>query len=430
MSEYNSELLNSEQKQLYDYIVAHQNKNNNEQLLLIIYGAAGTGKSYVTHCIYEELNRNAQRCLITGVISVQNVYSLCKLPVENFRQSKLNSFAKRVLQKQFDNIDYLIIEGFSMLGQKTFKYLDIRLREATGKEISFGGINVVLVGDFAQLYPFNDLQVFKKPPEKRDQHGYKVYQLFKCWILNTYISQNNEFNMLLSALRNGALSSEQLENLSLTRSPKVLSKSELQNFNNAVRVFQTYGEVSAFNLRKIKENHNAMYYVRAYTPGHDNNMVVIGKGARIILNINLCPSKGLIAGSFGTVEEIVFENVYCKLPLYVLAQFDDYSGYGIKVNNKICVPIVPIEFNAEQRLPIQLGYACTLRSLQGKKLNKCIIDLGKKTITSDFAYFAMSRVSDLSDVVLAEPFKIERCRTFCLRIKEEKRLCNVKPKNI
>ena len=42
-----------------------------------------------------------------------------------------------------------------------------------------------------------------------------------------------------------------------------------------------------------------MYYAR-----HKNNIVFIGQGPRIIVNINLCPSKG-------TVEKIVVENVYC-----------------------------------------------------------------------------------------------------------------------
>ena len=47
-----------------------------------------------------------------------------------------------------ENIDYLIIDEFSMLGESLLKMLDSRLRqrEEDCHDLPFGGINIILAG--------------------------------------------------------------------------------------------------------------------------------------------------------------------------------------------------------------------------------------------------------------------------------------------
>jgi len=58
-----------------------------------------------------------------------------------------------VLQRNFEGIDLIIKDEYSMLCQVMFACVDIRLRQATQVDDIFGGIIVVLVSDPGKLQP-------------------------------------------------------------------------------------------------------------------------------------------------------------------------------------------------------------------------------------------------------------------------------------
>ena len=61
------------------------------------------------------------------------------------------------LQDDLNGIKCLIIDEYSVIGQKMFGWNDRRLRQATGlTALPFGGISIVLVGDGEQLPPVSD----------------------------------------------------------------------------------------------------------------------------------------------------------------------------------------------------------------------------------------------------------------------------------
>ena len=56
-----------------------------------------------------------------------------------------------MLQHKLKDIKYLIVDKVSMLGQNMMAWVDKRLRQATTHlDKPFGGISVILIGDFAQ----------------------------------------------------------------------------------------------------------------------------------------------------------------------------------------------------------------------------------------------------------------------------------------
>ena len=50
-----------------------------------------------------------------------------------------------------------------MIGRETFKDLDIALRNVKQNLLPFGGVSLVLVGDFLQLPLVNQKSMFMKP---------------------------------------------------------------------------------------------------------------------------------------------------------------------------------------------------------------------------------------------------------------------------
>ena len=69
------------------------------------------------------------------------------------------------LQSILRDIIYIIIDEYSMLGQKMFAWVDKRCWQATGlTDQLFGGKSIILVGSPAQLPPVVDKPLFHSQP--------------------------------------------------------------------------------------------------------------------------------------------------------------------------------------------------------------------------------------------------------------------------
>lgn len=81
------------------------------------------------------------------------------------------------LEAEFIKIDLLIIDEFSLLGQIMFGKIDRRLRQAKNKNVLFGGISVILIGDPGQLLPVGQSTLYDtKLKNNISQTGYIAYQ--------------------------------------------------------------------------------------------------------------------------------------------------------------------------------------------------------------------------------------------------------------
>ena len=115
--------------------------------------------------------------------------------------------------------------------------------------------------------------------------------------------------------------------------------------------------------------------------------ILISKGAKVMLTMNLWPSVGLCNGSTGTIIDIIYVENHAPpdLPIAVLVKFDYYSGPSF-ANMPSCVPVplmtatVNIENSLleSQQLPLTLAWALTIHKSQGMTLEKAWIDIGKK----------------------------------------------------
>ena len=92
--------------------------------------------------------------------------------------SKLTVFY--IFQNYFHDQGLLIIDEKSMIGHSVFVNMDKRLREARPafKDKFFGGLSIILLGDWKQLPPVADTALFNKKTEGKKQDGYNLYRLF------------------------------------------------------------------------------------------------------------------------------------------------------------------------------------------------------------------------------------------------------------
>ncbi|GLB44644.1 putative G-quadruplex DNA unwinding [Lyophyllum shimeji] len=163
--------LREDQRRAYNIVVWHLNQTlagrKPPPLRMILQGEGGTGKSRVIQTITEAFKaRGASHMLLksafTGVaaslIDGKTTHVIGGISLFG-EEAKLTNEAKAKLQEFWRNIRYLIIDEFSMLAKTFFALLSRNI--SIGKQgspdfqdgASFGGVNVVICGDFHQFPP-------------------------------------------------------------------------------------------------------------------------------------------------------------------------------------------------------------------------------------------------------------------------------------
>ena len=80
-----------------------------------------------------------------------------------------------MLRNRYQYLKVLIIDEISMIVIETSGHLDLVLRAIMQNSSPFGGVSLLVVGDFLQLSPVNQKCVFMKPSEGS-------YRSFNGWL--------------------------------------------------------------------------------------------------------------------------------------------------------------------------------------------------------------------------------------------------------
>lgn len=164
---------NSEQLRAFKIIANKVLSTSQEQLLLYVSGVGGTGKSHVIKAIvalFSRLERREELFLAapTGIAAVliggQTLHSLVMM-CPNERAS----VDKTRLTANFRYASTIVVDEVSMIDARFMNAFSQRLRLSKGEDLSvagrpFGGLDVIFMGDFAQL----------KPPIEQSLYSYKI----------------------------------------------------------------------------------------------------------------------------------------------------------------------------------------------------------------------------------------------------------------
>ena len=448
------------QQVAYQIVSNHFASGEQNPLRFLIMGVAGTGKSYLIDSLRNLLQEKCKVLAYTGKASFNvngvTLHSLLKLPIGSKRHCDLKGIPLQQLQSNLENVQYLIIDEYSFVGQSLFGWIDSRCRQASGRtDMTFGSISVILVGDIAQLPPVGDKPLYHSMPKTEKQiQGFLLYHEFKKVVkltVNQRVQGNNieqsNFREMLTRARHGESTESDWHSL-ISRTPdKVHNVNEFEK--NSVRICYHKEKVTELNIRRLKSLGQpiaiikACHSIGAQTLSADDMgglepIVYLSKGAKVMLTMNLWTDVGLCNGALGTVLDFVYaegQQPPC-LPICVLVQFDDeYKGPSVSSLFQRCVPICPITQVSEslgkkyerQQLPLKLAWAMTIHKCQGLTLSKAWIDLGSSERSPGITYVALSRVKKIQDLLI-EPMTLERLQAvkkstnFKFRLEEENRL--------
>ena len=337
-NDYNPENLNSEQKMVYDIFAKHliqandPTQPNPEQKLYNVDGPGGSGKSWLLNCLnklcIEELkNPNLIKVgAFTGTaafnVDGETIHGLFRLPI-NFvwrdPAPPLNGDALTRLQQNFKEVQLLVIDEKSMVGSVTLYQMHKRLCEAKPENADkpFGGVSVILMGDFDQLPPVLLKPMFAKQYRKCEMEGKNLYLQFdKVVKLSTVMrqqgSENAEFRDLLTKIAKGRLTLPDWEKLCKRQLSKLPNK---EFFNeNAIKLCTTNKDTCKFNIMRLyalkdsEGNQKPIAQIKAINVGPDAkshppssagglfNTLLLAEGARVMCTYNLAKNLGIVNG--------------------------------------------------------------------------------------------------------------------------------------
>jgi ATP-dependent DNA helicase PIF1 len=131
---------------------------------IFITGSGGTGKSTSLYEIRKYLSEIGKRFKVTAptgiaAINVKGItlHSFVGLGLAEKDKETLYAITKanKNLYKRWVNLDVLIIDEISMVDIDFFKKLNYIAKNIRDKDEIFGGIQIILIGDFFQLPPVN-----------------------------------------------------------------------------------------------------------------------------------------------------------------------------------------------------------------------------------------------------------------------------------
>ena len=478
--------LNFKQRIAYDLLEDFVNQKMTEDgkdatLYLNISGKAGCGKSAVLKCISKYIRSKAKPNFMkigapTGtaafLVNGKTLHFLFQLPVNKSTASKnkiseLKGDQLRSLQKRFENVELLVIDEKSMIGQYMLYMIEERLRQAKPKNADkpFGGVSIVLMGDFAQLAPVMDPPLFMEPDIKsKNSSNPQIvtgHQLFK-----THFSENSlifdevlrqgpdqkEFKKILENISNGQLSLEEWEHLRTRElSDRNFMPEEMKSIrNNSIKVCAIKKDCEKHNIYRIKALGKPIHGIKSLNTGKDAKNasesdagglvkeINLAEGSRVLLKRNLWQSRGLCNGSIGEVKYIVYpeksSHQQLQLPI-VIVQFPSYTGpwYLKDVPNSVPIVVQENHFTRGQEqctrrmLPLLPGYAISIHSSQGAELESVIVNVGPQEFAAGLVYVALSRVRRIQNLYF-EPYpkrprflSVGKTKVFAQRLKQDER---------
>ena len=379
------------QDQAYDILTMGHN--------VFLTGAAGTGKTYLINRFIRHAREHGITVAVTASTGIaathiggMTIHSWSGMGIrDTLTDEDIDVIVSReYLAKRFAKTNILIIDEISMLSGVFLANLDRLLRSTRFSQEPFGGIQVVLVGDFFQLPPVsrgNDIDFAFEDPV------WRTLRLAICVLDVQYRQWEDSLLTILNEIRSWDMSQESFSLLD-SRNIRVETEDHTELFTRNI-------SVDSYNTQRLNAIHDDTFVFEMQSKWAEKlvealkkwclapETLILKKWARVMFVKNNFEA-GYVNGSIGHVV-----GKYESLPIVELTDgtriIADHMDWSIEENGKVKASIIQI--------PLRLAWAITVHKSQGMTLDTAVMDLSDAFVRGQ-GYVALSRVRSLDGLIL------------------------------
>jgi hypothetical protein len=371
---------------------------------IFITGSAGTGKTYLLNQYIEYLKeRQIYPTIVapTGIaashLKGQTIHSFFALGIRDTVVD--NGYVEFLLEKsylksRFKKLKVLIIDEVSMVSPEIFASMDKVLRAFKNSPEPFGGVQVVISGDFFQLPPVS--REFKEKRFAWQSPVWKSLDLKSCYLQEKFRQSDERLIEILDDIRTGSVSE---------KSRKMLDSRYMKELNGDFTPTKLYThniDVDRINLEELHKLEGKPQLFKYTSKGSAKNIEKIFKTALVLEELTLKkdavvifiknnPEKGYVNGTTGVVVDFEVDIPIVKIStgqkIRVIAE--DWT-----IENEAGESIATVS-----QIPLRLAWAITIHKSQGMTLDAAEIDLSK-TFEVGQGYVALSRIKSIDGLRL------------------------------
>ena len=394
--------------------------------VVLVSGRAGTGKTRLIRKLQQgELGKRTLVVAPTGMtalnLGVPTLHTGFNLPIGCIDRNALAKPRRSLVALRAAR--RLVIDEISLVRADILDGVDARLREARRRDEPFGGVQVVMVGDFLQLEPVTSAEAGVRlkemgydTPFAFSAHVLKEMPIATVTLKTVWRQSDPSFKAALADVRAGQRIEEAIAWLNAQctgphragRSPLVLTTTralaEEYNSNGLKEVFKDHACVRFEGVR------TGRFENAEITPAPD--ILDLASTARVVALRN-DPRGKFANGSLGTVQgfrdasegqeeavSVMFdgavEPVWVERSSWERTQSAFSSQEGAIVNEVI---------GTFSQMPLAPGYALTVHKCQGLTLDDVRLDFSRGAFAPGQLYVALSRARTVEGMSFAEPLR-------------------------
>ena len=371
---------------------------------VFITGSAGTGKTYLLNLYIQYLKeRQIYPTIVapTGIaashLKGQTIHSFFALGIRD--RVVDNGYIEFLLDKsylksRFSKLKVLIIDEVSMVSPEIFSSMDKVLRAFKNNPEPFGGVQVVISGDFFQLPPVS--REFKEKRFAWQSPVWKSLELKSCYLQEKFRQNDERLIEVLDEIRTGTVSQKSRDMLD-SRYMK-----ELNTEFTPTKLYTHNIDVNRINLEELYKLEGKPQVFKYSSKGSAKNIEKIFKTALVLEELTLKkdavvifiknnPEKYYVNGTTGVVigfeEDIPLVKTSTGQKVRVVAE--DWT-----IENEAGESIATVT-----QVPLRLAWSITIHKSQGMTLDAAEIDLSK-TFEVGQGYVALSRIKSIEGLKL------------------------------
>lgn len=397
---------------------------------VLIHGQAGVGKSSIVKYAEKYLHKRWGHGHIititasTGVAAI-NINGCTIHWFSGIRTGKgtIHTILKRIMNdndcvKRWKEVNTLIIDEISMISKDIFEKLDSIGQIIRENPKPFGGIQLILLGDFFQLTPIMENNIDTEFCFESSRWNKIIDSTIN--LTEIYRQTDPEYKDILNRIRYNKQTISDILCIKSRLIDSIKCNGKLINIENSIKLYPLNKQVNDENNKQLSkldgELHifNAKYYgynalqndLRTQFRSCGRDQIKLKLNARVMLTYNLDVDNGLCNGSLGTIigfhgKEQVIVRFDTNLDKSCLIDKQKWELEYNLSNTKLSASVVQI--------PLVLAFAASIHKAQGLTFDKAVIDLNK-CFAEHQVYVALSRVKSLDGLYLTDNFSAKKIK--------------------